>query len=76
MTGWLQIKPAAKYAGVSPGTIRTWIKKRGLKHSRIGGLILVRVQDIDEFLVGFCENHNLDKQINRLVDETIREMRF
>jgi excisionase family DNA binding protein len=51
--GWGKMKAAAKYAGVSPRTMRDWLK-RGLRHSRFPtGTILVKYTDIDEYLSTF-----------------------
>jgi predicted site-specific integrase-resolvase len=69
--GWTKIKFASEYAGVSPRTLRTWLK-RGLKHSRLpSGTILIKYESIDEFLAAFeaCDN-----EIERIVDEIEREI--
>ncbi len=46
--GWARVKVAAAYAGVSPRLIRNWLKQ-GLKHVRVGGALLIRYADIDDF---------------------------
>lgn len=71
MNGWVKVKAASVYAGVSPRTLRKWLK-RGLKHSRLpSGTILVKYESIDEFLAAFeaCDN-----EIERMVDEIEKEI--
>jgi len=69
MTGWFKIPAAAKYAGVTPGTIRNWMRQ-GLPYSRKNrNLVLIRQIDIDEYLLGFQE-----VQENR-VDNLVKEIR-
>jgi endonuclease V-like protein UPF0215 family len=46
---WLRIKPAAGYAGVSARLLRQWLKE-GLRHSRVGGAVLIRDSWIDDFI--------------------------
>ena len=68
MTGWVKIKPAARYAGVSTRTMRTWLRQ-GLKHSRLPtGTILIHIENIDSFLNGYAV---LDNKVDRIVDEII-----
>ena len=58
MKGWVKIKSAAKYAGMSERTLRTWLKK-GLKYSCLpSGTILIRYDDIDDYLESFAVNEN------------------
>lgn len=72
MRGWLRILPAAEYCCVSPRTLRKWLR-RGLKHSRVGGAILIKVDDLDEYLERFSETSNkVDEMVNRVVREVLR----
>jgi excisionase family DNA binding protein len=67
--GWGKVTAAAKYAGVSVRTVRTWIKK-GLKHSRLPtGLILIQYSDIDEYLESFSTTED---KIDRIVEEVLK----
>ena len=72
MTGWTKIKKAAAYAGVSPRTLRDWIKQ-GLKHSRLpSGAILIQYSAVDQFLKGFEVKPGLH-EINQIVDEIFEQ---
>jgi excisionase family DNA binding protein len=66
--GWFKIKEAAKYAGVSPHTLRNWIKQ-GLRHSRLpSGMILIKQASIDEYLEKYeVENNDIDKIVNEVM---------
>lgn len=67
MTGWFRIPGAAEYAGVTPGTIRSWMRQ-GLPHSRKNcNLVLIRQVDIDEYLLGFQEVP--ENKVDNLVKE-------
>jgi excisionase family DNA binding protein len=70
MEGWAKVKDAARYAGVSIRTFRDWLKA-GLKHSRIGGVILIKYTNIDEYLSGFEVEENL---INNLADSIVSDV--
>ena len=51
--GWLNIKAAATYAGISVRTMRSWLKQ-GLRYSRLrSGHILIKKEEIDKFLECF-----------------------
>ena len=70
MEGWGKVKNAAEYAGVSERTFRDWIKA-GLKHSRLNsGTILIRYEDIDEYLERFAITQNA---ADKIVDELFRD---
>ena len=50
MDGWRKVKEAAAYAGISPRTLRDWLKQ-GLEHSRMpSGTILIHRDQIDKFI--------------------------
>ena len=72
MTGWTKIKKAAAYAGVSPRTLRDWIK-HGLKHSRLpSGAILIQFDAVDQFLKSFEVEPGLH-EIDRIVNEVLKQ---
>ena len=71
MTGWLRIKPAARYAGISERLFRDWIKA-GLRHVRMpSGLLLTRPAWVDEWLEQFEAEGNHRAELDRLVDEVV-----
>lgn len=70
--GWLKVKGAAEYSGVSIRTLRTWVKE-GLVHSRLPtGTILISVEEIDRFLKGFEVSEDRGEQIRGIVEQSIR----
>jgi len=71
--GWLKVKLAAEYAGVSERTFRAQFLRRGLKHSRLpSGTVLIKTGDIDKFL----DSHSVsDDAVRRIVEETYAELR-
>ncbi len=66
---WLRIKPAADYAGVSPRLLRQWLKE-GLRHSRVGGAVLIRDSWIDAYIEGHEVQPNV-VDIDGIVDEVL-----
>ncbi|MBW1697843.1 MAG: helix-turn-helix domain-containing protein [Deltaproteobacteria bacterium] len=73
--GWLKPRQAAAYAGVSPRTVRSWLKA-GLRHARLpSGSILVKREWIDEFLEGFLVDESDGRKIDQLVGEVLNELR-
>jgi len=70
MEGWGKIPSAALYAGVSPRTLRKWLKK-GLRHSKPMGAILIKFSDIDKFLGNHvvCVN-----EVDSIVDGVMAEL--
>ncbi len=51
--GWLKVKDAAKYAGISERTFRDWLKQK-LKFSRLpSGTILIKKEWVDQYLERF-----------------------
>ena len=70
MQGWGKVKQAAKYAGISERTLRSWLKN-GLKHSRVP-TILIRYSDIDEWIDGFSVNN--DDRVDRIVDDVCKDL--
>jgi hypothetical protein len=73
MGGWAKIKPASVYAGVSPRTMRKWLKG-GLKHSRLpSGTIIIGFDAIDEFLSSFeVQNNKLDQIVEEITKEVFK----
>lgn len=71
--GYGKVKDAARYTGVSPRTLRKFLRQ-GLKHVRLPtGTILIRYGWIDEFLSRFEVEEEQDR-VKALVDEITREM--
>ena len=68
MRGWLKPKTAAEYADVSERTVRTWLKSEGLRSSRVGGSILIKVGWLEEFL----EQREISPQ--RFIDQVVEEV--
>ena len=72
MKGWAKVKVAAKYAGVSERTLRNWLKD-GLKFSRLNsGTVLVRYDDIDDFLNSFAVSKS---KVDEIVDSVFKDIR-
>jgi len=70
--GYGKVKEAARYAGVSPRTLRKFLKQ-GLRHVRLPtGTILIRYGWIDEFL-GRFEVEDGQDHVDKLVEEVTRE---
>lgn len=66
MKGWLKIKAASAYSGVSPRTVRKWLKQ-GLKHSRLSsGTVIISFDAVDEFLSSFEVQND---EVERIVEE-------
>lgn len=71
MQGWAKVKKAAKYSGVSERTFRDWLKA-GLPHTRLPtGTILVRFDDIDNYLSKFQTSSDV---IETAVNELLKEL--
>ena len=72
--GWMKVKDAAKYSGVSERTFRDWLKY-GLRHCRLpSGTILVKPTSIDEYIERFevCESDSVDQIVKDVVAEFVR----
>jgi hypothetical protein len=66
---WGKIPQAAAYCGVSPNTIRSWMKD-SLKYTRLpSGMVLIRFADIDEYFNQFQvdEKGRLDKMVTEIM---------
>jgi hypothetical protein len=71
MKGWAKIKQASAYAGISPRTMRTWLKQ-DLRHARLpSGTILISYDAIDEFISKYEEQQNA---VDRIVAELEKEL--
>ena len=73
MVGWMKVKDAAKYSGVSERTFRDWLKD-GLRHSRLpSGTILVKPASIDEYIESFevCESDSVDQIVNDVITDLV-----
>ena len=67
--GWLKVKEAAKYCGLSERKIRSLLKE-GLRHSRLrSGTILIKIEWINEYLERFEAQEN---DVDRIVDEVVK----
>jgi hypothetical protein len=64
--GWLNITQSAAYAGVNRKTMAVWINE-GLKHSRIGTLVRVKPENIDEYIQSFEKESSLDAVLDGIV---------
>jgi len=70
--GYLPLREAAKWAGVSPRTIKRWVK-RGLPTYQAGSKnkVLIRSEDIDKFLT----RKLIPKpDLEAIVDEVLNEI--
>ncbi len=70
--GWLRVRDAAKYTGVSERTIRDWLTE-GLSRSKVKGIVLIKVEWLDEWLNRFKVGKDQAEKIDTLVDEVLRE---
>lgn len=68
--GWLKVKAASRYSGISERTMRSWLKQ-GLPHSKMpSGMVLIKEQDIDCYLGNFqIEDNAPEKIANSLIEE-------
>ncbi len=59
MKSWLNIKDAATYAGVHRDTMTRWLNN-GLKHSRVGRIIRIHPDNIDEYIQQYENQDEID----------------
>ena len=72
-SGWLKVKPAAVYAGVSVRTFRGYLVA-GLRHVRMpSGAILTRREFVDEFYFRF-EAADQAASLDRAVDAVAKDL--
>ena len=69
--GWLRRKSAARYADVSARTIRTWCDL-GLKRIKIRGIVLIKIEWLDEWLEQFLVNPGKKTEIKGIVNEVLK----
>ena len=70
--GWLRVRDAAAYCGLSERTIRGLLKQ-GLRHSRLAsGTVLIKVEWIDEFFTKF---EVMGNESDRIVEEVMKGLR-
>ena len=48
--GNLSIRGAAVLVGVSPHTLRSWLRQRRLAHIRLGRRVVIDPKDLDAFI--------------------------
>ena len=65
MQGWVKAKNAAKFCDVSERTVRTWLKE-GLPFIKVKGTVLIKIEKLDAYLMGFENNEN---EIENIVNE-------
>ena len=65
---WLRIKEAAEYAKISSRTIENWMKE-GLKYSRVGRVILIKSEWIDEFIEEKCEEKRIEEIATKILED-------
>jgi hypothetical protein len=70
MSRWLSIKSVSEQCDTSPRTIRDWLRK-GLRHSRIKGKLLIQELWLDEFLSSFEVN---ESQVDEIVKEICEDL--
>jgi hypothetical protein len=78
LNGWVKIKGAADYIGLSARSVRTLLKK-GLRFSKLDtGTVLISIRNIDEYLTRFeveiDESRQVATAIESEVDRIIREI--
>ncbi|MFH0812843.1 MAG: helix-turn-helix domain-containing protein [Pseudomonadota bacterium] len=66
-SGYLRIRSAAEYCSISERTLRTWLKE-GLPHSKVKGVVLVKIENLDAFIEQFETREN---QVDHVVDEVL-----
>ena len=71
---WKTVKDTAIYCDVSPRTVRMWIKELELKHVRVRGILLIKLEWIDSFLESFMEDHTKENEIDQLVNEVVGDL--
>ena len=71
--GWVKVKEAAKYAGVSERTFEDWLRQ-GLKYSQIPtGLRLIKTEWIDQYLEKYIAKPD-SNPVDQIVDDILRKI--
>lgn len=47
---WIDVEEAAKYLGVTPETVRTWVKQKDMPAQKIGRRWKFKISEIDEWV--------------------------
>ena len=68
MIGWLRPKNAAEYCNVSERTIHDFMND-GLKYIKRKGIVLIRVEDLDEYLSQYVVDDKVD--VNDIVRDVL-----
>ncbi len=71
MQGYLRPKIAAEYCCISERTLREWLKE-GLRHIKHRGIVLIKVEWIDEFLSKYSVDS--DAAVDKIVSVVMKEM--
>lgn len=69
MKAYGKVKTIAKRCDISERTVRTWLKA-GLPYCKVRGTILIKFDQLDDFLGGFIVE---DEQVDRIVTEVLNE---
>lgn len=74
--GWAKIPTVAKYADVEKRTVNAWMKA-GLPFSQLpGGMRLIRLSDVDAFLIQFSVTKNVrHEQADQIVKDIMRAIK-
>ena len=74
---YVRRKGGAIYAGVSLREFDDWRLKRGLPYYKVsGGLVLIALDDIDDWLQQFKVESARDDRVDELVEEVMDEFEF
>ncbi|MBW2662954.1 MAG: helix-turn-helix domain-containing protein [Deltaproteobacteria bacterium] len=68
MKAWGKVKTIAERSDVSSRTVRTWLKA-GLPYSKVRGTILIKFEQLDNFLESYSVS---DNEIDSIVEEVLR----
>jgi len=70
---WMSLREAAVYLRLSPNTLRTWIRERGLPAAKLSGTVVrIRRADLDAWVEEQAEI-NRGRQRGRRISEAPRE---
>lgn len=70
--GWFRVRDAAKYTGVSERTVRDWLTE-DLAFAKVKGIVLIKVEWLNEWLERQRVGQDRAAKINSLVDEVLSE---
>ena len=64
---WTRPAQAAEYVGVFPRTLNSWLKQ-DLRHSKIGNIVLIADEWLDDFIVKYSKRESdLDKIVREVM---------